>query len=226
VTAPKKHNSQIARDSLIKLLDGLAPGDAFLNLPEDERRAESDLQADLIIKFADVGALKERRDAGAVKAQEAVVQFTNLVKRLIRCIDEMPPNAVRSIASETRADDLLVALALAKETSRPSWEPHPYILRIALNNLLPGAIKASEKRVARSKGGAPVKQLPREVAEIAAKAYERITGKEATPARNFVTDKPLGFEKFLEEVYCVLGVQVSAEDQAKLLRRREKTHQK
>jgi hypothetical protein len=226
--------SSDARNKLVELLEELPiEGGAFADFSAELRHDLVDLHADWIIRSTEVGEYREWREtkvSGDVKAQKSVQRFAKLVEQLIECINSLPSNAVKAIISETGALDLQAALVMVAEkssqSSSQSLAPHPYILRIALQKFLPGVIRASQRDLTPSQGGRRVKRLARETAEAAAKTYEFITGKVATPYRDRITSEPMNFERFLGDVYRALGITASAEDQAKALRREKTTKTK
>ena len=219
--------SSDARNKLRELLEELPiEGGALCDFSAEARHVLVNQQADWIIRFAEVGEYREWQETkvfGDVKAQKSVQRFAKLVEQLIECIDSLPSNAVKAIISETGALDLQAALAMIAEKSSQSLAPHPYILRIALQSFVPGAIRASQRVPTPSQGGRPVKHLARETAEAAAKTYEFFTGKIATPARDRISGEPIKFEKFLGDVYQAIGITANAQEHARTLRQREKT---
>lgn len=81
----------------------------------------------------------------------------------------------------------------------------------------------------RSKGGRPVDPTTRTaaaLAEQAARSYELLTGKKATPGFNPYSGERSKFERFLADVFASIGIEASAEAHAKHLRAREKTASK
>ena len=87
--------------------------------------------------------------------------------------------------------------------------------------------KAAKKDAAKSKGGRPQKpetENAQRVAQWAADFYTLLTGKAATPGSDRITEERSEFERFLGNVYDALGINASAEVQARSRRAREKSH--
>ena len=100
--------------------------------------------------------------------------------------------------------------------------PLPFAtLGLALDIVLAGAVKAIPPKRAINSGS-----LAKDIAHHAAGHFEFFTGRKAAPGRDRITRKPNAFEEFLAAVFDALGVEASAEFEAKKLRSREKTKQK
>lgn len=143
------------------------------------------------------------RIAGKARAQKSIDRFVASAERLLASFHAMPRNSVEAIMAEAGAP--------------------LSVLGLALNIVLPGAKRASQRIGKFSGAGRPTNDLARDVAENVAKSFEFFTGKKAAPGRNRINGEPNEFEKLLSSVYSALNIVASAEDQAKDLRRREKT---
>ena len=145
-------------------------------------------------------------------AKESLRRFSQLARKMGECIDSMPHAAWE---------------ALFKQVAPKARTPL-FLSRGFFPLLAEEALALTKCPAANPKGGRyrkPASYLAITVAERTASAYTLLTGK---PARPGTADRVEGalrneFEGLLSKVYANLGIDASAEVQARQLRDREKT---
>jgi hypothetical protein len=151
------------------------------------------------------------------EAREALRRIGKQAQRLDKCFQSLPPVAFREVLKE-----------VAPATGTPLWLG-PFFFKKLAEAMLG---LASNRPPANPKGGRPSNPSDSVAAYYAkriAEDYELLTGKCAAPG----SDRKLEesgrrneFERLLEKVYTNLGIDASAEVQARKLKAREKTKSK
>ena len=181
-----------------------------------------------------------RGQPGFFDVDERLKRFSDLADKLIKCIDEMPTEALEEIYS--RRINALEALwnsypwdakrikafrhgALSQEIFSPKEHiaaalignlvtpPQMPAFRNDLGRLIRRVILA-ESALADITSPKQPRRLPREVTEVAAMAYTALTGRRAYPGHDG-SGKRSPFERFLRRVFDALEIDASSEAQAK-----------
>ena len=134
-------------------------------------------------------------------------------QQLIECIEQLPPNTF---------DAIRIALC-----TRPLGEP---VLELPLDKLqlpprsrLVADLKQLHEACSRAlRRRRPGNRLASEVTNVTAFYYMSLTGKTAAPGVNSYTEQRSEFECLLTDIFDVLGIDASAERQAKNLARQKK----
>jgi hypothetical protein len=164
------------------------------------------------------------RTSGTAAAQDHLERFWKLVSRLAQNVNAMPREAIEALEREIRSDEeRRIRLAHPEFRDSPLAWYWSLLLPSELQQQLvryQSCARRAHEELARdpqpNRIGAHQKKRAQAITRLAAWIYEHLTGKDtkvATDAHSFKAYGP--FLEFLTELFVVLGINASAESQAR-----------